>query len=215
MMVLGMLITTQWRVQQRVITTDAGRLRADELAKQLKATEEKLRATEKERDTLAADLDTLKNGGATPQIPERDPNLDLLGANVAAQGPGIIVTLTESTGQNKMPIQDQDLWLVTNELFAAGAEGISINGQRIAAVTGIRSVGQRTMIYQSMTSAPFEVAAIGDSNVLEAALRMRGGVVTTLERLGFKVDIRKSDAITLPAFRVPIFRFAQPVQVAE
>jgi uncharacterized protein YlxW (UPF0749 family) len=213
MAVFGLLITTQFRVTQQV-PADPSQMRAEDVAVELKLTQDRLKAAEQDRDRYAAEVDKLKKAAASvapaPQV-DTTP-MEMMAGSLELKGPGLIVTLSEESGGTvKAQVQDEDLWMVVNELLAAGAEGIAVNGQRITVLSGIRNVGQRVMIYQTLTAAPFEVAAIGDPSVMEAALKLRDGVVATLERYGIKTAIVKSESIRLPAFRsIPTFRFAKP-----
>lgn len=214
MLVFGLLITTQMRVQQQV-PKDPSRLRAEDLAQELKATQEKLAAAEKQRDQYSADLDKLRkagSGGATVTVPQRDIPQEILAGSSDVVGPGAVITLVESPEAGaKARVRDEDIWSVVNELLAGGSEAISINGQRLTAVTGIRNVGQRVGIGRTIMSSPFEIAAIGDPAVLEAALRLRGGVVDTLQRWGIKVTIVRSDNVKIPANKTtPVFQYAKP-----
>ncbi|HEY8345775.1 MAG TPA: DUF881 domain-containing protein [Symbiobacteriaceae bacterium] len=215
MLVFGLLLTTQFRVQKQ-IPLDPTRLRSDQLATELAVTQETLKAVQAERDRLAKELDELRKAlaeqNATPP-PDTTP-LELLAGTVETRGPGVIVTVTEATDKaTQTRVQDEDLWTVINELYAAGAEAIAVNGQRLTSISGIRNVGQRIMIYQTLTASPFEIAAIGDPAVLESALRMRGGVIETLDRYGIKVTVARSDQIILPAFRsIPEFRYAKKAE---
>lgn len=212
MVVFGFLLMTQFRVHQAVPFDPSG-LRADELTRLLKATEERLVAAERERDHLVAEL--ARQAVPVAPTPPRDVTpLELLAGTIAVHGPGLVIDLTEATdATTRARINDEDLWLVTNELLAAGAEGLSINGLRIVSISGIRNVGQRIMIHQNMTAAPFEIVAIGDPAVMEAALRMRGGVVDALDRWGIRTKINRHDSIRLPAFTdTPTFRHLKPVR---
>lgn len=215
MVVFGLLITTQFRIQKQV-PLDPTRLRSEELAAELKLTQDQLKAVEKDRDKFAAELDRLRKAVdlASPAPKEDTTPLQMMAGTLELKGPGVIVTLTESPDAlAKARVQDEDLWLVLNELLAAGAEGIAVNGQRITSLSSIRNVGQRVMIYQTMTVAPFEIAAIGDGAVMEAALRLRQGVVDTLDRYGIKTTILRSEQITIPAFKgTPSFRYAKPAK---
>jgi uncharacterized protein YlxW (UPF0749 family) len=209
MLVFGFLITTQLRVTEQLHTDPAG-MRADELAKELKTTQDKLKAAEKDKAQLKADLDKLANtqSGVVP-VPKRDVGLELLAGIAEAKGPGLLVTVVESPDlANKTRVRDEDLWMVVHELLAAGAEGVSVNGERVTSVTGIRNVGNRIMINNSMTTSPYQVKAIGEPTVLETALSLKQGVVDTLRRWGLRVTIVRSEAIELPSFgSVPEFRY--------
>lgn len=213
MMVLGLLLTMQFRVRHQG-TDDASRLRADEISLELRASQEALRTSEAERQRLASELAETRAGDYATEAMERDmARLQLLAGTTEIDGPGVIVTLVESpevsAGQTR--VSDEDLWRVLNELLAAGAEAISINGRRITSVTAIRNVGQRIMIHQSMISTPVEVQAVGDAKVMEAALLMRGGIVEILNRWGIKVTVRRSETLHLPALQGALaFQYAKP-----
>lgn len=216
MLVFGFLLTTQLRVQKLVPTDPAG-MRAEELARELKATQEKLKAAERDNTALKAEIDKLVQvgGSGVVSVPKRDPNLELLAGTVEAKGPGVIVTVVEAPeAANKTRVRDEDLWSVVQELLSGGAEGVAINGQRITAISSIRNVGTtRIMINQQMTTSPYQVVATGDPGVLETALRLRNGVIDTLNRFGIKVTVVRSEQVTLPSFgAVPEFRYTKVVQ---
>ena len=46
-----------------------------------------------------------------------------------------------------------------------------------------------------------ELRAIGDSTSLENALRMRGGVMETLQVWGIQLEVKASQAVTVPAYK--------------
>lgn len=214
MMMLGLLLTTQFKVsKQKEQFIDPGKLRAEELTVQLQAAERSLRASEAERERLSAEVEALRKTALAPApVPERNlSHLEILAGTIAIQGPGVAVTLAEVPGVAQARVSDEDIWRVLNELLAAGAEGLSVNGERITSITAIRNVGTRIMVNQKMTSTPIEVLAIGDPAVLEAALKLRGGVVDVMERWGVKVTIIRHQDLVLPALRTPPeLRFAKP-----
>lgn len=215
MLVLGFLLTTQYRVtQQAVPKTD---LRAEELARELRAAQEKLKAAERDNNRLKAEVDKLTKAGGSNvvAVPQRDPNLELLAGTIEAKGTGVIVTLSHpSDVPNKTQIKDEDLWAIIHELLSAGAEGIAINGQRITSLTAVRGVGQRVMINSTYTSAPYQIAAIGDPALLEAALKMKGGLIEYfMTRLKLRLDVVRSSAVELPGYgAIQDFRFAKPLR---
>lgn len=215
MMVFGLLLTTQFRVVRQT-PVDPGKRRADELALELKASEEALKASEVQRAKLETELDQLRKAGsqAAPAPPRDISGLELLAGTTEVQGPGLIVSLVESTEGTATVnrISDEDLWRVVNELLAAGAEAVAINGHRLTSITGIRNVGSRILVNNAMVSSPLEVQAIGSPAVLEASLKLRGGVAEFLEKWGIKVTMRRSESIRIPPVRVPpSFLYAKPV----
>ena len=60
--------------------------------------------------------------------------------------------------------------MVVNALWGAGAEAISINGQRIGPATFVRTAGTVILVNITPVSSPYVVSAIGDSNALSVAL---------------------------------------------
>lgn len=216
MMILGLLLTTQFRIQKQV-TPDPSRLRNDELIAVLHDKEEELQAANQEREKLREQVQQLQSSlSAITPVPKEDTSeLQMLAGLLEVQGPGVIVTLVETPEATaaKDRVADEDIWRVVNELLTAGAEAISVNGVRVTSVTGIRNVGNRILVNQTMVASPIEIRAIGDPTVLEASLRLRGGVIELLGRWGIKVTAAKSNSVRIPALRTqPTFRFARPVK---
>ena len=89
----------------------------------------------------------------------------LLAGLTPVQGPGVVVTLNDS--KKKMPAQlppgmappnliyNSDINQVVNELKAAGAEAIAINGQRLVATSYIRPAGPTILINSTPTVPPY------------------------------------------------------------
>lgn len=89
---------------------------------------------------------------------------------------------------------------VINELKAAGAEAISINNQRIIYNTEIYCGGQFLRMNGVKIPAPFYVNVIGDPEKMENQIMRDGSYIKTLMNRGIKVQITKSDDITMPAY---------------
>jgi len=123
-------------------------------------------------------------------------------------GEGVIITLHDSdkaakSGENENAyiIHDDDLLRVVNELRAAGAEALSINGQRLTALSEIRCAGPTLSVNNIRSSAPFEICAIGDKKTLNNAITMRGGIADTLAVWKIKVEVETSDEIVIPPYK--------------
>ena len=124
------------------------------------------------------------------------------------EGEGIIVKLEDSSATAKAGenpnlylIHDDDLLKVINELRAAGAEAISINGQRLIGTSEIRCAGPTLSVNNVRSAPPFEIRAIGDSKSLESAIRMRGGVAETLKVWGIQLEVSTSQSVYIPAYK--------------
>ncbi len=121
-------------------------------------------------------------------------------------GPGVIVTLSDgkkdsSTVLNAsdLIVHDADVLSVINELKNAGAEAISINGQRMVPTTSISCGGNIIDINGEKVGAPFEIRAIGLPEQL-AALSRQGGYLEILKDASVGVELKKSNNITIPKY---------------
>lgn len=97
-------------------------------------------------------------------------------------------------------IHDTDIMTIINELVLNGAEAISVNGQRITSLTGIKSIGPVVEINGVKMSTPFEIKAIGDPDILSTNIALRGGIVNELRALKIDIDVTKEENITIPAY---------------
>ncbi len=141
------------------------------------------------------------------------------------KGEGIKITLDDTRAINQIAIDaggydpnvfvihDSDLLMVVNELRAADAEAISINGQRISERTEIRCVGPVVSINGARYSAPFEILAIGDSDLLESSMKLRGGIIDTLNQASIDVTIEKKAEVVIQKYDKAITnKYAMPVE---
>jgi uncharacterized protein YlxW (UPF0749 family) len=113
----------------------------------------------------------------------------LLAGLTEVEGPGVTVTLRDSESNsleispsNKV-IHDQDVLLVVNELWAAGAEAITVNGHRVVGSTSFRCVGPVIHVDGIPIASPIVIRAIGDSKTLMGAMKMPFGVLHELRSM--------------------------------
>lgn len=128
------------------------------------------------------------------------------------KGKGVTVTLDDKKAleeialdagyydSNVFLIHDTDIMSIINELVLNGAEAVSVNGQRITSLTGIRSVGPVIEINNVKMSAPYEVKAIGDSDMLATNINLRGGKVEELRALKIDITVKKEEEVVVPAY---------------
>lgn len=173
---------------------------------------------------LAAEVEALSAealaGGGTAMLEALAAQGAAVGT-VAVGGPGLTVTLTDSAraaaGDEQFAderVQDLDLQIVANGLWEAGAEAIAINGQRLTAVSAIRSAGQAILVDLVPLVGPYRVEAVGDPAGLETGLA-RTAAASHLALLtstyGIGVGTSRADALELPASPVPTLRYATPI----
>lgn len=127
----------------------------------------------------------------------------------AMMGPGIKVTLKDSmtkplnpTGNptefNAYVIHDVDVLRFVNELWASGAEAISVNDYRISPRSYIRCVGPSIRVDDNHIASPFVIRAIGDRDTLMGSMMIPGGI--TEAYMPGMVQIEREKSMTLPSF---------------
>jgi uncharacterized protein YlxW (UPF0749 family) len=127
---------------------------------------------------------------------------------VAAEGPGLVVTLDDSADRespsgnlNDLVIHSQDVQAVANGLWGAGAEALAVNGQRVVPTSAILCVGNTLLINGTVHSPPFRFAALG-ANLHDAfmgdSLVKRFSEDADRFKLGFKVEDR--DRLSVPPY---------------
>jgi uncharacterized protein YlxW (UPF0749 family) len=126
----------------------------------------------------------------------------LLAGLTEVAGPGLTVVLTDSQKQ-EIPevdriIHDYDVRNVVNELWAAGAEAIEINGNRLVATSSVRCVGPIVLVDHRQVAPPINIRVIGDADTMMGGLNLPGGVLDTL---------RQQDAAMVRVDRVKQHRF--------
>ncbi|MDR7553982.1 MAG: DUF881 domain-containing protein [Armatimonadota bacterium] len=134
----------------------------------------------------------------------------------AMQGPGVVVVVQDApqkTAGAPVVVTYHDLVAIVNELWAAGAEAVAVNGQRVVATTGFGQVGGTIVVDLQRLVAPFTIVALGDPATLDGALTIRGGVVEGLRALGLSISITRHGTLTVPAHRGGVkFEHARPVE---
>ncbi len=217
---LGLLVGVAAR-QTQLRRPAAARLRHALVAEAERrtATSDRLRRTADElrAATAAARDQRLRTSDAGRRLAERLAVLELTAGGYAVTGRGVEVRLADgdpvdpADGADDGRIRDVDLQQVVNALWAAGAEAIAINGQRLSALTAIREAGQAILVDYRPLSPPYVVQAIGDPDVVEPAFtdsptarRFR----TWVEVFGLSFDIRRRDALDLPAAETTRLRHA-------
>jgi uncharacterized protein YlxW (UPF0749 family) len=151
-------------------------------------------------------------------------------AVVAVSGPGLRVTLGNAPpaadsdpvgGSGEVAgagiVQDGDLQLLVNGLWAAGAEAISIDGQRIGATTAIRQAGQAILVDLHPVTNPYEVSAIGDRDDLARRFVSTPEAISLAgltKNYGVVFEYAKADRLKVPAGTAAELRSAQPLDPA-
>jgi uncharacterized protein YlxW (UPF0749 family) len=204
--VLGILLAVQFRTQSAKDRLPAAN---SELMVRL-YNETKLQQASLEREAESLRLEVKHAGEGKSVLQGLNSELvksQLLAGTTRVGGPGLEITLESPVNgrkQNKEElflVHDEDLLNVVNELVAAGAEAIAINGERRVALTEIRRAGALISVNNRSTGEPFVIQAIGDPENLARSLEVRGGILDALRAWGISVTVRQAQDLVLPAYR--------------
>jgi len=138
---------------------------------------------------------------------------------VELQGPGIEIVVDDGTrdlefgeSPNDILVHDSDILLILNELKAAGAEAISINGQRVVNCSSISCSGYTIRVNGQFFARPFVIEAIGDGARMSARLIGPAGFGTVLQEWGLVFKLNLKDRITVAKYEEPrFFQYMKPV----
>lgn len=180
---------------------DLVRQRAEE-NKQLQA---RLAAMRSEVDRLS------KAKAADPTLAGKLATANLQAGTSAVKGPAVQVTLTdapadvqpEGVDDDLLVVHQQDIQMVVNLLWAAGAEAMTIQGQRVVSTTGVKCVGNSVVLHGIPYAPPYQITAIGDPAVMNAAINSSNEVriykqYVEAYQLGWKNETMSS--VSMPAY---------------
>jgi uncharacterized protein YlxW (UPF0749 family) len=132
----------------------------------------------------------------------------------ALEGPGLSVTLDDAPPEpngaqpgnvspDNLVIHQSDVQGVVNAMWAAGADGVAIMGQRLIATSAVICVGNTLLLQGRTYSPPFVVTAIGDAAAIRAQLAVSPQVAVfqqAVEDFGLTFSVRERPEVTVPAY---------------
>lgn len=223
---LGFLIAAQLAAEgPRVRYTTQERSPLVETATQLQQRQDELKARILE---LRGQIQATEQAGEGSAELVRQLNDQLQDARIAAgliplTGTGIVLQLEDSQ-EPVAPGADaadylvgaRDVRSVVEELWAAGAEAIAINGERITPTTAIIDVGPSILVNAAYLAGPYQVTALGADDLYSRLSASPGFVDLIRSRaqgFGIQVSIAEPEAVDIPAFAGTVtLRYARPEQ---
>jgi uncharacterized protein YlxW (UPF0749 family) len=175
----------------------------------LDAREEVLRAQIAEQRTALGELnnDDSQSETALEAAREETEALGILNGTVAAEGPGLVMTIRDPEGELRVA----DLLDAVQELRGAGAETMQIDDVRVGVSTAVTGQPGDLRVDGAPVASPYEILVIGSPQDLQTAMNIPGGVVDRVGRQGGSVDIVASDRVVVDALRpLDAPQYAQP-----
>lgn len=133
-------------------------------------------------------------------------------------GHGLTVTVDDAPADGEPEdmedsgrIYDQDLQILVNGLWGAGAGAIAVNGERLTSTTAIRAAGDAILVDYRPLSPPYQVTALGGDRLRAAFDDSAAGehFRTLADQFGIRFDEHGERAARLPAAAALRLRYAQ------
>jgi uncharacterized protein YlxW (UPF0749 family) len=164
---------------------------------------------------LRAQIKAVEDQGEGTTAQQRDLNARLEQARIAAgliplTGTGIVFRLADSTqpvpaagDPRDYAVTARDIRTVIAELWLAGAEAVAVNGERVTATTGVLDIGGTILVNSAYLAPPYQVSAIGPSDML-VQLGLSQGWIDFIDtrrgRFGIDVSYAEPATVDVPAF---------------
>lgn len=132
-----------------------------------------------EAETLRGDVERLSaEQGVDEDLARAVADAGHAASALPVVGPGVRVVLTDApldvrpagVDDDALIVHQQDIQAVVNALWAAGAEAMTIQGQRVIATTGIKCVGNSVVLHGVPYAPPYVIEAIGPPEAMEDSL---------------------------------------------
>jgi hypothetical protein len=208
--VAALLVTSillQFKTVDETTNADVEGLRDTELKSQISSYKSKYNEVASQYQNNIAKIEEYTKSATTSTEStnliksEYQKSNELLGLT-DVKGEGIIITLKD-VGENKY--SSEDLRSLVNELKYAGAEAISINGNRIINLTDIVTLNEKFIIMdasRARLSSPYVIKAIGDRKYLSSTLNTKTtGFVDLMKSNGLEVTIEESNKIEIDKYQ--------------
>jgi uncharacterized protein YlxW (UPF0749 family) len=227
-LVLAALVVTVGAAQARVAAPVVAKER-EELIDRIDRETEAADKLEDSVDQLRDDVsrrqrEALKQSGGSEQA----ELMGLLSGATQVRGPGVKLVVDDAkeagTGGDGDPretsgfsdtgrVRDRDMQRVVNGLWASGAEAVSINGQRLTALSAVRAAGDAILVDNRPLVPPYTVLAVGDGKRLSTRFQNSADGLylhALQENFGIRTAISVEEDLRLPAAPSVIVRTAQP-----
>ena len=130
----------------------------------------------------------------------------IAGGLVQLTGPGIVFRVEDAANPGNASdalVTARDIRTLVQELWLAGAEAISINGERVTNGTAVLDIGNAILANSAYLAPPYQVNAIGPDDLYERLTSSASFVTfvsTRIEPHGLHLSFAESDAVTVPAY---------------
>ena len=214
-------------VQIRTVNNNGSTLGTSQSESNLKA--QVLKMKEKYEDEyewleeLTEELETVRQNVAShndglKELEDKIKEDDLLLGNTDVKGQGVTITLNDGKSDvnlfnpENLLVHAENVLLVVNELRNAGAEAISINGERVVNKTAISCDGNVIVVNGEKIGTPIVVSAIGSNARLATLDRSGGTLEVKFKMLGKTAEFKKLNNVEIPKYSgIYSFKYAKSI----
>jgi uncharacterized protein YlxW (UPF0749 family) len=206
---LGLLtVTAILSLRTPAGAVDQGRALLVEQITERTAAGDALDVTGRELAEEIADLQEELLRVSDPALVAELRRLELLSGAVPVGGPGLVVeladgpALTDGAVDPESRVQDVDLKMVVNALWASGAEAMAVNGERLTSLTTVRTAGETIWVNFVPLASPYRVEAIGDPAMMQTRFARTSAAATLVSlesAYGITGTVTTASDLTLPA----------------
>ena len=122
----------------------------------------------------------------------------VLAGLTTVSGSGIVIRLDDS-GLSQALVHDSYLVEILNVLKSAGAQAISINGERIVPTSEVLCLGPSIRVNGVRLFAPYRISAVGDADQLLKAYQ-ESKIYSTIVAQNLLYDVQKYDELVIGAY---------------
>ena len=207
---IGVLLVTQFRTQSKLtksleaesaqdqatiisnLVDSNASLREEVIRLSAQLEQSAMPMNQSDLDTMAAELNQLRTIAGLTQV----------------TGPGVQFSISA-------PLKAEDVVDLVNELRNAGAEAITVNGQRVIVSSSFTNSADGVILNGVTMKPPYVFAAIGHPDTLQKALERKGGLLTIVESSypDSIVTLEKREKIDMPPYKPGYqWKYAQAVK---
>jgi len=213
LLALGFLVAVQLGSQAaRVRYSSSERPPLLDTANELRTAQRQLedRITALRTQISQAELGAVGNSERVQELNAQLADARLAVGLIALQGPGLIIRLDDS--DRPIPPGDaaadylvsaSDVRDVLNEMWLAGAEAVSVNGERVVVTTALTDIGSSVLVNGTYLQPPYVLSAIGPASLydrLKASVTFRDFAAIRVEGYGLQLSFLVAPDVVVAAY---------------
>ncbi len=203
-LILGVIMSWQYRsVKMNQVLAQYEKKNVSEIIDELLIEKNNNENLKQRIQELQREVDTFKAGETGVKENVQAMEQSVKAARIKAgletvKGSGLIITI-EAGGLKT--VEDRHIEELINELKASDVQAISVNDERIVAMSEIRKAGDYIMVNGNQLVPPYTIKAIGHADNMERSLKLLGGVLEKYQYFEFKTTLKKEENVVIPAVR--------------